>query len=284
MQNYTIFTTHSVFGKGVIKTWSEAENEASGLLLSGNLTDCNRTIEDITCVRSEYVCNESLSEKTKAALNAPEPDTPAQNPCDKGNRKSNALISGLVYGVKNVEAESEEEATEQVKTSHFAGFSWFESDNVCVELDPSSDVAEAIKAAQFLSRFCDTCGDHCDCCPFWLPAYCDLQEYPSDWTAVHPGEFPAALRNLAATELAKPDDDRTYTVTEWCANCESEVEMTWNTDVDGFKAFCPSCGAVLMLCDECKHCEDNPYDRCDWYEDENGVGHCFRTERKAPEA
>lgn len=44
---------------------------------------------------------------------------------------------------------------------------------------------------------------------------------------------------------------RTYTVTEVCPNCESEVEMLWNTDTQGFKAFCPVCGHRLMLCDEC---------------------------------
>lgn len=46
---------------------------------------------------------------------------------------------------------------------------------------------------------------------------------------------------------------RTYTVTELCPHCGAEVEMTWNTDVDGFKAFCPHCGKRLMLCDECRH-------------------------------
>lgn len=44
---------------------------------------------------------------------------------------------------------------------------------------------------------------------------------------------------------------RTYQVTEVCPHCESEVTMTWNTDADGFCAFCPHCGQRLMLCDEC---------------------------------
>lgn len=29
--------------------------------------------------------------------------------------------------------------------------------------------------------------------------------------------------------------------------------MFWDTDVNGFKAFCPYCGERLMLCDECLH-------------------------------
>lgn len=46
---------------------------------------------------------------------------------------------------------------------------------------------------------------------------------------------------------------RTYIVTEQCPHCEEEIEMYWNTDVRGFKAFCPVCGNRLMLCDECLH-------------------------------
>ena len=52
------------------------------------------------------------------------------------------------------------------------------------------------------------------------------------------------------------DGERTYIVTEVCPHCESEVEMRWNTDTMGFKAFCPVCGERLMLCDECRHTEE----------------------------
>lgn len=52
------------------------------------------------------------------------------------------------------------------------------------------------------------------------------------------------------------DDDRTYIVTEVCPHCQSEVKMRWNTDTDGYKAFCPMCGKRLMLCDECCHSEN----------------------------
>lgn len=52
------------------------------------------------------------------------------------------------------------------------------------------------------------------------------------------------------------DDERTYIVTEMCPHCEREVEIHgWDTDSDGFKAYCPYCGKRLMLCDECLHSE-----------------------------
>lgn len=66
----------------------------------------------------------------------------------------------------------------------------------------------------------------------------------------------------------EPNLDRTYTVNEVCPHCESEIEMTWNTDTQGFKAFCPVCGGRLMLCDECMHTQtgdcdyDGATDRC----------------------
>lgn len=40
------------------------------------------------------------------------------------------------------------------------------------------------------------------------------------------------------------DDERTYIVTEMCPRCESEIEMRWDTDTMGFKAFCPLCLAL----------------------------------------
>lgn len=47
--------------------------------------------------------------------------------------------------------------------------------------------------------------------------------------------------------------DRTYIVTEMCPHCEHEIEIRWDTNRLGFKAFCPVCGNRLMLCDECLH-------------------------------
>lgn len=50
-----------------------------------------------------------------------------------------------------------------------------------------------------------------------------------------------------------------YTVVEWCPHCEHEVEMQWDVEQDGFKAYCPYCGKRLMLCDECQHRENGEY-------------------------
>lgn len=64
------------------------------------------------------------------------------------------------------------------------------------------------------------------------------------------------------------EPNRTYIVNEVCPHCENEIEMYWNTDTLGFRAFCPVCGGRLMLCDECMHtkhgdCDyDSATDRC----------------------
>lgn len=50
-------------------------------------------------------------------------------------------------------------------------------------------------------------------------------------------------------------------IVEWCPHCENEVEMEWDIEESGYKAYCPYCGKKLMLCDECTH-SDNP--SCDW--------------------
>lgn len=63
-----------------------------------------------------------------------------------------------------------------------------------------------------------------------------------------------ALAKYAANgQVTAPVSDRTYIVTELCPHCGSEIEMRWDTDTRGFKAFCPVCGGRLMLCDECRH-------------------------------
>ncbi|MCI8351949.1 MAG: hypothetical protein HFJ86_12445 [Oscillospiraceae bacterium] len=74
-------------------------------------------------------------------------------------------------------------------------------------------------------------------------------------------------------------DNRTYTVTEVCPHCESEIEMRWDTDTQGFKAFCPVCGKRLMLCDECIHAEDNSGGRCDFDSEKDG---CWRNPPENP--
>ena len=75
-----------------------------------------------------------------------------------------------------------------------------------------------------------------------------------------------------ATMPAKADD-RTYMVTELCPHCENEVEMRWDTDSRGYKAFCPVCGKRLMLCDECQHSEN--YIPCDYNGLTDSCSRCY---------
>lgn len=56
----------------------------------------------------------------------------------------------------------------------------------------------------------------------------------------------------------------TETVTELCPECDREVTLVWNPRKQGFKAFCPHCGARLMLCSECKYREGELHDDCDY--------------------
>lgn len=53
---------------------------------------------------------------------------------------------------------------------------------------------------------------------------------------------------------------KSYEVTEWCPHCESEITMTWDVESMEYTAFCPVCGELLMLCDECQH--RTPEGRC----------------------
>ena len=46
-------------------------------------------------------------------------------------------------------------------------------------------------------------------------------------------------------------------IVEYCPNCETEIEMRWNVEEFGYKAYCPVCGNRLMICSECRDCEGN---------------------------
>lgn len=41
-------------------------------------------------------------------------------------------------------------------------------------------------------------------------------------------------------------------VVAWCYGCESQITMLWDVKEDGITAFCPHCGARMMLCDYCQ--------------------------------
>lgn len=67
-------------------------------------------------------------------------------------------------------------------------------------------------------------------------------------------------------------------VTELCTECDSEITLLWDTEKEGYKAYCPTCGAELMLCDACRHADDNPNGFCDfrWIDEEKTEPVCFR--------
>ena len=102
----------------------------------------------------------------------------------------------------------------------------------------------------------------------WEPISWDPEDWsPEEWKVLCKifGLPPGVTEGMAlhASELeyfiCSPDKavdyERTYIVTEYCPHCENEIEMRWDTDMRGFKAFCPVCGERLMLCDECQHTE-----------------------------
>lgn len=57
------------------------------------------------------------------------------------------------------------------------------------------------------------------------------------------------------------------TETEICPNCDLEITLKWDITHQGFKAVCPECGEVLMLCDACHHRTGDWRDDCDWTEE-----------------
>lgn len=83
---------------------------------------------------------------------------------------------------------------------------------------------------------------------------------PVDYYEEEPLIINKVLSNDGEPIEDEMDDERTFVVTEYCSECETEVEMRWDTDTMGFMAFCPHCGKRLMLCDECRHAGCGPCD------------------------
>ena len=65
-------------------------------------------------------------------------------------------------------------------------------------------------------------------------------------------------------------------VVERCSECDNEVILQWDTEIDGFEIACPYCGEKLMLCDECQHTilEDGEVHDCDWCADTKTCHRC----------
>ena len=145
--------------------------------------------------------------------------------------KYKVRVSELRYGEVEVDASSEREAKNKALR---VGFNFFDSEvtDMTAEKVALNGPASVI---EHLERWAK--GDTCDDCP------------ARDDTVFQAAEL---LRKAYLDETGR----RTYVVTELCSNCEQEVEIHgWDTERDGYKAFCPYCGEVLMLCDECQHSE-----------------------------
>lgn len=55
----------------------------------------------------------------------------------------------------------------------------------------------------------------------------------------------------------------------------------YDVSISGYIVKCQSCGEEMMLCDECRHADDNTAMRCDWHScpsrnGRNMRGMCFR--------
>lgn len=69
------------------------------------------------------------------------------------------------------------------------------------------------------------------------------------------------------------------TEVEWCPYCDTEIEIEWDVEKDGYQIICPNCKEKLMLCDACIHSDDNEYMRCYG----SNKYHCFRMDGKETE-
>lgn len=80
--------------------------------------------------------------------------------------------------------------------------------------------------------------------------------------------------------------DEGKTVTEFCSNCETEIEMKWDVETRGYKAFCPVCGERLMLCYECqRRGPDGEYtDDCDYDSETDTCKFNKKTDTETPGA
>ncbi len=82
--------------------------------------------------------------------------------------------------------------------------------------------------------------------------------------------------------------EKYYTETvEVCPHCECEnVFSNWDCKTQGYIATCWQCGKQIMLCDECLHADDNPYQYCDWHAriipGRTTTGDCFRARGELP--
>jgi hypothetical protein len=142
--------------------------------------------------------------------------------------KYKVRVSELRYGEVEVEAASEREAKTKATGMEIDFFDSEITDLTAEKIVPNDPKSVTERLEHWAN------GDTCDGCPA-----CDDTVFQ-------------AVELLRKAYLDE-DGPRTNIVTELCPHCEREVEMFWDTDTNGFKAFCPYCGERLMLCDGCLH-------------------------------
>lgn len=181
--------------------------------------------------------------------------------------KFKVRVSELRYGDVVVEAESEE-AAKTIATGKEIDFFDSEITDMTVEQVLKNGYSRELLKEPFIWELEDWTPEEWDT----LCKVCGLPPDNTERIVLRASEVEYFL-NLGQ-KLAHAG--RTYLVTEVCPHCESEVEMRWNTDTMGYKAFCPVCGKRLMLCDECRHTEGMP--GCDY----NSHLDCCRNNPPAP--
>lgn len=82
---------------------------------------------------------------------------------------------------------------------------------------------------------------------------------------------PLLLIQWTEDKCSVKEDKQEKLVTEFCPECNTENTLVWDVEEDGYVAYCPHCGARMMLCDECQHADDAP-ETCDC----SNCGHCYR--------
>ena len=99
----------------------------------------------------------------------------------------------------------------------------------------------------------------------WIGYYSDWYEALSriTWLYARDEKDGEKCKFYYFAKLIKPHADK-KTVVEVCANCQNEIELFWDVDEMGYKAFCPICGERLMLCSECQGRDGEVWDDCDY--------------------
>lgn len=80
---------------------------------------------------------------------------------------------------------------------------------------------------------------------------CELAGVKFEHHEAETGDLEFDVYSIIYPSETEADETTAKMVVEPCPHCESEIEMEWDVKTQGYKATCPVCGNLLMLCDEC---------------------------------